>query len=216
MATIRDYVRGTMGETYRVLTVEATRTYDGDGDDPPDLVDLALGPIIDRLFQPAVTVSTFDASEFLKSFLADLVSIWLCTSAIDYYMVRTRRSDSMSQAPGITPYSGESSTNYDRVATIQKQRSDIGGRVSDNEADFEAIAAPYLRLTGARQFYGPRISSSKDGLLTQNPVTAFDRPDQPGSYPGAPFGIPAAVGLGVIFIRDTVAVTLDNPDPNNV
>lgn len=111
MATIRDYVKSNLGETYDKLTDVAS--FDG-GNERPDVVGLKISAALARF---GVTESSLDA--FGKSYVGDHVTRLLIPLAIDYYMVKTRRVDNASRPSGMTPIGGEVGQNYDRVGALR-------------------------------------------------------------------------------------------------
>jgi hypothetical protein len=111
VATIRDYVKSNLGETYDKLT--DTADFDG-GQERPDVVQLKILAALARF---GVTQDGLD--DFGKSYIGDHVTRLLIPLAIDFYMVKTRRVDNASRPSGMTPIGGEVGQNYDRVAALR-------------------------------------------------------------------------------------------------
>jgi hypothetical protein len=194
---ILEYVEANIPETYRLVTTgvplpDGTTTPAWDGENGPDVFGIETQRTMAFLFKDGVSES--DLSEIAKSYVADTVTLRTIAGLIDFYMVRTRRNDSMGRSSGVVPLGGESSANEDRIAALQDQAKRMTNRLNEMALDFAADAASLLRKSGSRMALGARISTTRD-KVTLDP-TWFPRslgyPYFPfgGSYFGAGFGIP--------------------------
>lgn len=162
MATLRDHVRGNLGETYEVLT--DTGKYDGRN--KPDVVGDKIAVVTARWTPVGTDPETLN--EFVKSVLADLATRLVIPIAIDYYMVQTRLVDNASRPPGVTPLGGEVGQNYDRVQTLLSLDEMLKNRIA---ADLPSIL-PEIGVAGSVG-YGVRTTPNP-GFRTQEP-DAFPR-----------------------------------------
>lgn len=137
MATIRDHVRGNLGETYDVLTDRGS--YDGRGQ-KPDVVGDKLG-VVAAQYIPTVADPEV-LGEFAKAMLADLATRLLIPIAVDYYMVQTRLVDNASRPAGVTPLGGEVGQNYNRVDTLLRLDELLKERIAANWSDFVPLVNP--------------------------------------------------------------------------
>ncbi len=193
MATIDDYIRSTIGETYMVLVDDGG--YDGedhDGVTKPDIFAIAPARSMSVLFRDGTTESDIDYSEFVKSYVADVSARWVIPVAIDYIMERTGLSDRIGPAPaGNQNLRNESRQHYNRVDALNRIDALLATRIAVNTKDFAVVADVLLRPnTGGRSF-GIAVSSQGTGFLTADPdvwLTAYN-----------PFVI--SPGFGVIAIR---------------
>lgn len=178
MATVRDYVKSNIGETYDKLT--DTAGYDG-GNTKLDVVGLKIDAALARF-----GVAETDLNAFGKSYVADYVTRTLIPIAIDYYMVQTRLIDNASRPSGMTSMGGEVGQNYDRIAALRRIDEMLASRLIADLPLFET------QLPGGA---APRmVVADGDDLRTIDPTT-FD----PGGAPeveGAEFGVPYVVVPG--------------------
>lgn len=130
MATVRDYVKSNLGETYDKLTDSAN--FDG-GNDRPDVVGLKI-----RASMARFGVTEGDLNDFGKSYVGDHVTRALIPMAIDFYMVRTRRVDNASRPSGITPQGGEVGQNYDRIAALRRIDEMLTARLYEDAPVFQS------------------------------------------------------------------------------
>lgn len=178
MATIRDYVKSNLGETYDKLT--DTAGFDG-GNARPDVVGLKIRAGVSRF---GVTESAL--TDFGKSYVADHVTRTLIPVAIDYYMVQTRRIDNASRPSGITPQGGEVGQNYDRIAALRRIDEILASRLIADYPLFEGA------LPGGA---APRMAvGDGNNLKTIDPLT-FEPGGAPGAY-GREFTTPYLVVEG--------------------
>lgn len=175
MATIRDYIKTNLGETYDKLTDAAS--FDG-GNERPDVVGLKIEAAKARF---GVTEDGLDA--FGKSYVADHVTRTLIPLAIDFYMVRTRRVDNASRPSGITPMGGEVGQNYDRIAALRRIDEMLSARLYQDLPIFQGQLGDAPRM----------VNSNTEDLLTIDPLT-FEPGGAPVAEVGLPFGI-AYVGV---------------------
>lgn len=205
MPAIREYIETNIPETYRTVTQgiplpDGTTTPAYDGETGPDVFGIETERAMAFLFKDGV--SEDDLSEIAKSYVADTVTLRTIAGLIDYYMVRTRRNDSMARGSGVTPLGGESSTNYDRVATLQDQAKRFTSRIADMELDFAADAASLLRVSGSRTALGARISTDSD-KRTDDPMRWPRTPGYPFITGSGLFG----AGFGIPVIREVLPAT---------
>ena len=170
MATIRDYIKSNLGETYNKLTDAAN--YD-ESQEKPDAVGLKINATLSRFG----LVET-DLNDFQKSYLGDFATRLLIPLAIDYYMVNTRRVDNASRPSGITPMGGEVGQNYDRVAALRRIDEILASRLIADLPVFEGALGTSARMDVA----------DGDNFLTIDPMTF-----PPG---GAPDLVGSAFGVG--------------------
>lgn len=170
MATIRDYVKTNLGETYDKLTDVAG--FDG-GNERIDAVGLKISATLARF-----GVAEGDLDDFGKSYLGDHATRLLIPLAIDYYMVKTRRVDNASRPTGLTPMGGEVGQNYDRVAALRRIDEMLASRLIADLPIFEGSMGQAARMDVA----------DGDNLLTIDPMTF-----PPG---GAPELVGSAFGVG--------------------
>lgn len=155
MATIRDYVKSNLGETYDKLT--DTAGFDG-GNARPDVVGLKIAASLSRFSVTEASLSTFG-----KSYIADHATRLLITVAIDYYMVQTRRIDNASRPSGISPQGGEVGQNYDRIAALRRIDEILAARLINDYPFFET------QLPGGA---APRMAvGDGNNLRTIDPLT---------------------------------------------
>jgi hypothetical protein len=112
-ATIDDYIRSTIGETYAVLVDDGK--YDGedhDGVTKPDIFPIASARSLSVLFRDGVTEDDIDYSEFIKSYVSDVSVRWLIPVAMDYIMERTGLSGGSAPHPLAIRTYGPSRTHY--------------------------------------------------------------------------------------------------------
>jgi hypothetical protein len=197
--SIREYVQAHLPETYRVITDSGSY----DGEDKPDLIAAEIDVCMDVMFVDGTTEMELGA--FTRAYVADVV-IWRLVSAyIDYVMWQTRRQDSMSRPPGMEPGGGESSQNYDRVATLKDLANMIGRRLEKDRFDFEALNESILRRNAGAELIGARISSDPGSagytsLVTPDAAQSFPAIGAPGLVPDDPFGGRGVGGFGVPVI----------------
>ena len=172
MATIRDYVKTNLGETYNKLTDVAS--YDG-GNDKIDAVGLKIKATLSRF-----NLDEQDLNDFGKSYLGDYATRLLIPLAIDYYMVNTRRVDNASRPSGITPMGGEVGQNYDRVAALRRIDEMLASRLIADLPVFEGSLGTAARM---------KVADGND-LLTIDPRTF-----PPG---GAPELVGGGFGIGYV------------------
>lgn len=173
MATIRDYVKSNLGETYDKLT--DTSGYDG-GNEKIDAVGLKIKATLDRF---GVTEAAMN--DFGKSYLGDHATRLLIPLAIDFYMVNTRRVDNASRPSGLTPIGGEVGQNYDRVAALRSIDEMLASRLTADLPLFEASLGQSARMDVA----------DGNNFLTIDPTTF-----PPG---GAPELVGSAFGVGYVI-----------------
>ena len=179
MATIRDYVKTNIGETYDKLT--DTAGYDG-GNTKPDVVGLKIRAALARF-----GISDEDSlNDFGKSYVADHVTRTLVPIGIDYYMVQTRLVDNASRPSGMTTMGGEVGQNYDRIAALRRIDEMLASRLISDLPLFET------QLPGGA---APRmVVADGDDFLTIDHSTFA-----PGGAPeleGSEFGVSYVVAPG--------------------
>ncbi len=129
------------------------------------MVGISIDRVLSSLIKADVDIE--NQGEFIKSFLGDLATLELVPTAIDYYMVKTRRSDSTASA-GAVPLGGESSSNYDRIQAVKDIALLIAARVVRNRSAFLVDAVSILlRTTGTK--LGMTIDGKPSDLLTADP-----------------------------------------------
>jgi hypothetical protein len=176
MATIRDFVKTNIGETYEKLT--DTAGYDG-GNTDPDAVGLKISAALARF---GVTEAGLD--DFGKSYVADHATRTLIPLAIDFYMVNTRRVDNASRPSGLTPMGGEIGQNYDRVAALRRIDEMLAARLYQDLPVFQSQLGSAPRM----------VVADGDDLRTIDPKT-FE-PAGVSSYMGTEFTTPYLVVAG--------------------
>lgn len=207
MPAIREYIEANIPETYRTVTQglplpdgTTTQVWDGKDGNGPDVFGIEIERTMAYLFKDGVTETQL--SEISKSYVADTVTLRTIAGLIDYYMVRTRRNDSMTRGPGVTPLGGESSQNYDRVAILQDQAKRFSARLNEAALDFAADAAALLRKSGSRIALGARIST--DERKNTDDPTWWPRTV---GYPFFPNGGLFGAGFGIPVIREVLPAT---------
>jgi hypothetical protein len=158
VATVRDYVKANLGETYDKLTDVALY----DGQTKPDVVGLKIEAALARF-----DVVEGDLNAFGLSFIGDFVTRTLVPIAIDYYMVQTRLVDNASRPAGVTPLGGEVGQNYNRIAALQALDQILAARLA---SDYPLFASQNETSTG----FGIVVSTHSKPLNTQDPWDAFD------------------------------------------
>lgn len=183
MATIRDHVRGNLGETYKVLTEKGE--YDGKDNSNPDVVGDKIAVVCSRYL--TANAEPENMTEFVKSVIADIATRLLIPVAIDYYMVQTRLVDNMSRPAGVTPLGGEVGQNYNRVAALQALDTILRDRIAEEWSDFQNVTG----ATGVG--FGVRVTAPSD-FRTEDPA------DMPPVGGWRWWGQPYSPGFGVIAI----------------
>jgi hypothetical protein len=178
MATIRDYIRSNIGETYDKLT--DTAGFDG-GNTRPDVVGLKIKAALARF-----GVVEADLNDFGKSYVADHTTRTLVPIAIDYYMVQTRLIDNASRPSGMTTMGGEVGQNYDRIAALRRIDEMLSSRLTADLPLFET------QLPGGA---APRmVVADGNDLKTIDPMTF--PPGGAPDYEGGEFGVAYVVNAG--------------------
>lgn len=159
---IRDHVRSTLGETYRVLTEDGSY----DATDKPDAVAAAISRALVKLTQPG-TVEADLTSDFARAYIADMACHYLIVQAIDYTAQRMSQSDSIGSAPGTSNALLQSQTRqfYDRIAALEKLDGMLLSRLA---ADLPTFAQQIGDDAGSNQPSGARVSVPGP-LLTEDP-----------------------------------------------
>ena len=132
MATIRDYVKSNLGETYDKLT--DTANFDGNSNSGrPDVVGLKIRASLARF-----SVTEQGLNDFGKNYVGMHVTRALIPVAIDYYMVQTRRIDNASRPSGLTSQGGEVGQNYDRIAALRRIDEMLAARLYEDLPVFQS------------------------------------------------------------------------------
>lgn len=160
MATIRDHVRGNLGETYDKLTQEGA----WDGKDKPDIVGDKIAVVAARWLPPGADPEA--QNEYVKGTLADMATRLLIPVAVDYYMVQTRLVDNASRPAGVTPLGGEVGQNYNRVDALLRLDTVLDRRIA---VDLQT----FLNQVGIVGSYGARTSG--DGFTNTEDPRDFER-----------------------------------------
>jgi len=161
-ASIRDVVQSNMPETFKAVFDDGSVL---DVEDGLDLVDFRTGLILDH-FWPDGSMKESSLTQFQVAYLGDIVTRLVIPAAIDYYGVRTGRSDSTQPgSPGLAASqrgAGTGRQNYDRIQMLKDLDSLIAARLA---AQLEG----FLSSVGVTPSAGMQISSSKDDLITTDP-----------------------------------------------
>jgi len=167
VASVREFIEGNAPETYKAFTAMY------DGGDRPEIVGQRIDSYKDRLFVAGTNVEGLD--EFVKSYFADIVTLDLIPTWLDFIQHQMRRSDGVAAGPGFEGLGGESSLNYDRVDGLQKVRDMIARRVASSQEEFLAAASGVLRTQIDPSEAANVIRTSSDGerLLTPDPEPTF-------------------------------------------
>jgi len=176
MATVRDYVKTNIGETYDKLT--DTAGFDG-GNARPDVVGMKIAASLARF---GVTEANLDA--FGKSYVADHATRLLIPIAIDYYMVQTRRVDNASRPSHMTPQGGEVGANYDRIGALRRIDEMLAARLYADLPTFQGQLGDAPRM----------VVADGNDLKTIDPKT-FEPGGSPDRY-GREFTTPYLVVEG--------------------
>lgn len=184
IATVREYVRSNLGETYDKLTSVALY----DGTTKPDVVGMKIDAALARF-----GVVEADMNAYARSYVADYVTRTLIPIAIDYYMVQTRLVDNAMRPAGVTPLGGEVGQNYNRVSALRQLDAILADRL-------ETEAATFGTSVGATSSFGIVTSTHSRSLRTQDPYDSYDKILGPGSYP-----IGYEVGGVYVVVADPVA-----------
>ena len=205
MPAILEYVEANIPETYRLVTTgvplpDGTTTPAWDGETGPDVFGIETQRTMAFLFKDGVAED--DLSEIAKSYVADTVTLRTIAGLIDFYMVRTRRNDSMGRSSGVVPLGGESSNNEDRISALQDQAKRFTNRLNEMALDFAADAASLLRKSGSRMALGARISTDRT-KQTDDPQFW---PRTIG-FPYYPYGGLFGAGFGIPVIREVLPAT---------
>ncbi len=187
MASILDYVKSNLGETYEKLVSVALY----DGQPKPDVAEIRTLALLSRFG----IEDADDLSEFGRSYMGDWVALSLIPLAIDYYMVQTRLVDNASRPQGVTPLGGEVGQNYNRVQALQDLAEQLRINLADGKTDF----VDGLPNTANADYAVMMTSQHTRRLRTQDPYDSFDRV---GGWGGP---IYAGFGVGYIVVEESLA-----------
>lgn len=162
MPTIREYVQSNIVETYRAMTDSGG--IDGSGE-KPDVVATSQARLFDKLF--AVDVDEADLSEFVRGYLADIVTRMMIPVAMDYWQVQSRVA--YSSPAGVGAEGGEQVTLYDKINGLEKVDSRLAERLAADRDEFLERASEWLRGPAKVSTVGPRVSTSRDDMVTPDP-----------------------------------------------
>lgn len=159
--TIRDHVRSTLGETYKVLVEDG----DYDASDKPDAVAGTISRALAKLTQAGTTEADI-TSEFARAYIADMACHYLIIQAIDYVAQRMSQSDSIGSAPGSQNALLQASTRqfYDRIEALKTLDEMLLARLA---ADYPTFSEEIGSDVGSDALVGPRVSSGS--LRTEDP-----------------------------------------------
>lgn len=159
--TIRDHVRSTLGETYKVLTEDGLY----DSGDKPDVVAGTILRSLAKLTQAGTEESDI-TSEFARAYIADMACHYLIVQAIDYVAQRMSQSDSIGSAPGTQNALLQSQTRqfYDRIEALKTLDEMLLARLA---ADYPTFSDEIGSDAGSDALVGPRISTGR--IITDNP-----------------------------------------------
>jgi len=140
-----------------------------------DAVTANVADTLSRVFphnpQPVVEAD-LGLTPFQESYLADLVTRLMIPPAIDYYMVRTGRQDSIQGVPAgqdarsqRTSGPGTGRSNYARVAALKDLDQMLAARLAADLAEFEDS------FGGDSNPAGLMISTWGQPLLSRDPLT---------------------------------------------
>jgi hypothetical protein len=195
VASILDYTRAALPESWRAVYEDGEWGESG----RPDVFVMELARAMSKLFRDTVIEDDI-TNEFVKGWLGDYIAWRSIPALIDYYMVRTRRNDSMQRGAGVTPLGGETSDNYDRVGTLKDQADTIYSRLRADWEEFMSLVGTLIR-GGQQAPRGIAISTMGQGLLTTEPLTFEKAVGQRPRY----------AGFGVIYVEDQVAPPHQTP-----
>lgn len=188
MATvaIRDRVRVNMPETYDILQgLINDSKY-------PDIFGIAVAETLSRFF-PTTSEDGEDSlglTDFQVGFLGDWSTRLSIPAAIDFYMVKTGRSDAFSSVAvdqdarsQRTSGPGTGRQNYDRVAALQQLDDRLAARIAANADDF---SGSFQQMATA----GIMISTTPDMLKTPSPLTMPRYGESPSHTRNPPYSWP--------------------------
>lgn len=189
---LRDLVKANFPETWKVLATDPDPPLIDDQGEAEDIVGEALERVVDKWFRETAAdgTTTIDAAyveenygRFVKGVVADMATRLVIEAAIDYYMVRTRTADS-SSTTDVEGVGGDTSSNYDRVATLQQLDETLRQRIAEDMVQFLQEIAPEEEQTTTLKI-GPRVSSMNEKMRTQNPdsLRRLGAPPRERSWP---------------------------------
>jgi hypothetical protein len=127
--TLREHVRALIPLTY----ARATDAGGMDASESPDVIAVNLAVATEELLVAGIDED--DLSEFVKRYVAAKAVVLSESALIDYYMVKTRRTNEVSRSGGATSLN-ESHTSYDKVTTIRRVVENLRAWLIDNRARF--------------------------------------------------------------------------------
>lgn len=169
MASIRDFVRLNIPETYGKLTTSGN--LDGQGDNP-DVVGAQVANVMSRLWptlDPREKEQTL--TEFAKSYIGDMVTRLVIPAGIDYWQVQSRRTEGIVQPAGFDPGGGETAVYYDKVNGLIAIDNILAARIAALAEQFgDSITPPTQKATA-----GFGVSSQGKPGLAQDPFTTWSK-----------------------------------------